>query len=791
VATAPAKRACPVCGNALNSNSDFCPVCVVAAKVFISHSSNDKMIAEAICRHLESAGVPCWIAPRDIEPGADWTEGILRGIASSRIFVLVFSGHANNSEHVRREVGRAFALHLPVIPFRTESIEPRNSLGYFLDSVHWLDATKAPVQQHLPVLTERVKSLLANGERGVSPAEMPLGKESKPAANAAAMKRRRWFLPIGLVGAAAVITASIWLFTANNRKTNEANATPIVTSIPAKSIAVLPFESLSADKEDTYFADGVQDDILNDLAKIAQLTVISRTSVMQYRPGEKRDLRQVANALGVANVLEGTVRRNANRVRVNAELIDARQDKTIWADSFDRDLTDIFAIQSEVAQTIATKLAATLSPEEKRNIEKKPTENLEAYELYLRAKEFLLTANVTITFGNVQKPALAAISLLDQATQLDPKFTLAYCRLAEAQGLLYFLYDPTPERLALADGAVSRALALEPDLPEAHLAYAEHLYRCYREYEHAREQLAIAMRGLPNDAQAIGLGALMDRRQGQWEKAVQEFKDAITRDPRNSAFVENLASTLFGLRQFRAAEQMLDRLIELRPNEPILKAEKGVAITYFETGDDTAVKAALAALPASMADDRGALSLRLWFAFVDRDWTQVKEDIEKLNGGDDQGDFAYVGVTVPADCYSILLSRLQGEQTDANTRFARTREQLDQRVQKAPENAQLLSQLAVVDALLKHKETAIMEAKHAVELLPISKDALIGPQIQVNLAVVYAWTNESDLAFETLGSAAKVPNGIFYGQLKRDPYWEPLRQDPRYEELLAELAPRP
>ena len=758
-------------------------------KVFISHSSKDSEIADAICQHLESAGMPCWIAPRDIEPGADWTEGILRGIASCRVFVLVFSDHANESEHVRREVGKAFSLHVPVIPFRTEPIEPRDSLGYFLDSVHWLDATKGPMQQHLPVLTERVKSLLGNGQREVAPPEI-LRKEAKPAATAPAKNSRRWFLPIALAGAAAIIGAGVWLFTANNRKTNEANVISAVSSIPAKSIAVLPFESLSTDKEDAYFADGVQDEILNDLAKIAQLTVISRTSVMQYRAGEKRDLRQIANALGVANVLEGTVRRSANRVRVSAELIDARSDKTTWADSFDRDLTDIFTIQSEVAQTIAAKLAAALSPEEKRNIEKKPTENLEAYELYLRAKELLLIVKSTTTLGNLQKSALAAISLLDQAVQLDPKFTLAYCRLAEAQGLLYFFYDLTPERLDLADAAISRALSLEPDLPEVHFTYGEYLYHCHRDYEHAKEQLATAMRGMPNNAEALDLGALIDRRQGQWEKAIQGFRDAITRDPHNSAVVEDLASTLTFLRQFRAAEQMYDRLIELRPNEPILKAEKAAEINYAETGDDTAVKAALAVFPASTADDPAALNLHVSFAFVDRDWTQAKEYIEKLHRGDDNGGFAYGGVPVSAGCYSILLSRLQGEQIGADTRFAPTREQLAQRVQKAPENAQLLSQLAVVDALLGQKETAIAEATHAAELLPISKDAVDGPLIQINLAVVYAWTNESDFAFETLSSSAKTPGGVYYGQLKRDPYWEPFRQDPRYEKLLAELAPK-
>jgi tetratricopeptide (TPR) repeat protein len=494
--------------------------------------------------------------------------------------------------------------------------------------------------------------------------------------------------------------------------------------------------------------------------------------------------------LGVANVLEGTVRRNGNRVRVSTELIDARQDKTTWADSFDRDLTDIFAIQSEVAQTIAAKLAATLSPEEKRNIEKKPTENLEAYDLYLRAKELLVSAKVSMTFGDVEKPLVDAVNFLEQAVRLDPKFALAYCASAEAHDLLYYLYDPTPEQRALGEAAVNSALGLQPDLPEVHRVYAYHLYRGYHDYERARVQLGIARRGLPNDAEAIALEALMDRRQGQFAKAIQEFNEAITRDPHNSVFVEDLALTLYFTRQFRAAEQIFDRLIELRPDQPILKAQKPLFVTFFKTGDDTAVRTALAALPASMADDRGALSMQLVFALVNRDWRQAKELIEKMKGGDDEGDFAYGQTNVPVGCYSILLARLQEEQPGPNASFAETREQLNQKVQRSAGNANLLSQLAVVDALLNNKEVAIAEAKHAVELLPISKDALAGPYMEINLAVVYAWTSQLDLAFEKLSSLTTVPNGVFYGQLKREPYWEPLRKDPRYEKLLAELAPR-
>jgi serine/threonine protein kinase/Flp pilus assembly protein TadD len=595
----------------------------------------------------------------------------------------------------------------------------------------------------------------------------------------------RWLAPIALAVVSLLLGAFLF-YALRASFSDQRGAQTVATD---KGIAVLPFENISANKDDTYFADGVQDEILNNLAKIAQLKVISRTSVMQYRPDAKRDLRQIAAALGVANVLEGTVRRDGNHVRVSTELVDARNDNTIWADSYDRDLTDIFAIQSEVAQTIATKLAATLSPEEKRYIEKKPTENLEAYDLYLRAKELFVSVRVSMSFGNVEKPLVDAIGFLEQAVRLDPKFTLAYCASAQAHDNLYFLYGPTPEQRALGDAAVNSALGLQPDLPEVHLAYAHHLYIVYGDYERARVQLAIAMRGLPNDAEAIVLGGRIDRRQGQFEKAIQEFNQAITRDPRNTLSIQELAETLFNTRQFRAAEQAFDRLIDLRPDQPILKVQKPLFVTFYETGDDTAVRAAIAALPASMADAREVLSLRLMLALVDRDWPEARELIGKMGGGEDEGNFAYAPAAVPVGCYFILLGRLLGEQPGANVSFSETREQLNQKVQKLPGYARLLSQLAVIDALLNNKDAAISEAKRAVEILPISKDAVFGPDMVMNLAVVYAWTDEFNLAFETLSPLTKMPCGIFYGLLKRDPYWEPLRKDPRYEKLLAELAP--
>jgi TolB-like protein/Tfp pilus assembly protein PilF len=748
-------------------------------KVFISHSSKDKAIAVAICEQLESAGITCWIAPRDIKAGSDWTEGIIQGIDSCQVFILVFSANANSSEHVRREVAKAFALGLAVIPFRVEDIVPTSSLGYFLDTVHWLDAIGSPFQKHLATLTERAKQLLS----GDSPATVLTGLGRR--IDGSGSKRTGWIAAVVL---AAILIGGAITFTAWRK-----NRTPhrVATNRAEKSIAVLPFENISPNRDDTYFADGVQDEILNNLAKIAQLKVISRTSVMQYRKGSGRDLREIASALGVANVLEGTVRRDGSHVRVSTQLVDARNDHTVWADSYDRDLTDIFTIQSEVAQTIARKLTATLSPEEKKFIERKPTENLAAYDLYLKAKELITGGEIALASGNFEQPLRDSIDLLAQAVQLDPKFTLAYCLATHAHDLLYITYDPAPTRRSLGDAAIANALRLQPDLADVHLRYAYHLYFCYRDYERAQVQLAIARAGLPNNSDAVELPAFIDRRQGHFEDAIHEFREALSIDPANPNPISDLAYTLYVTRQFRAAEQVYDQLISLVPNQPVLKVQKAWLLTYMRTGDDSAVRAAIAELPASTADERGVLSLRLGIALADRNWTEARRLLDQLKGreigGEDDRNLGYATVPVPAECYSILLSRLAGD--NKNSDFAAAREQLEEKVRASPGNALLLSALGVVDALLSRKEESIEEGRRAVDILPISKDAMDGPGVLANLAVIYAWGNEPDLAFEQLKVLVRIPHGVYYGQLQRDQLWTPLGKDPRFAELLAELTP--
>ena len=499
----------------------------------------------------------------------------------------------------------------------------------------------------------------------------------------------------------------------------------------------------------------------------------------------------MARALGVAVSVEGTVRRRRNRVRITIRLVNGETDETLWSDSYDRHLSDIFAIQSEVAQTIASKLTAALSPEEKKWLEARPTQNLEAYDLYLHANGLIAnSAIIPSPTGNFEKSLLQAVDLLQRAVEIDSKFALAYCAATKAHYSLYFGYDLTPTRCGLGDEAIVNALRLEPELPEAHLGYAYKLYICHRDYEHARKQLAIARRGLPNNPDAIMLEAFMNRRQGNYRKAIQEMYEAVTLDPRNP--MTELANSLWMNRQFSAAARQFDRAIQLAPDHPILKVLKAFLVIFNRSGDRCSVASELSMLPVSIAKDRDVITWRLISALYSRDWHQVTDLVEQMKGGEDDGGEFFANTPVPVDCYLILTSRFQGERPDADqsARFSKARERLKQKVQRWAGNARQLSKLAIVDAMLGKKEDAISDAKRAVEMLPISKDAVDGPSVLLNLAEVYAWTNEPDSAFETMNALKDIPNGLFYGDLKRGPAWDPLRKDPRFDKLLAELAPK-
>jgi serine/threonine protein kinase/tetratricopeptide (TPR) repeat protein len=559
-----------------------------------------------------------------------------------------------------------------------------------------------------------------------------------------------------------------------------------VIRMPKRSIAVLPFETLGHGKGKTYFADGVQDEILSNLAKVSQLKVISRTSVMTYRPGNERNLRSIAESLGVANVVEGTVRRDGSRVRITIRLVDARTDETLWSDSYDRKLTDIFGIQSEIAQEVASKLNVRLSRKERKGIEEKITNDLEAYDLYLRAKESI--GNCLLFFmGAERKSLLDAIKLLEEATRRDTQFALAYCLIAKAHDDLYaWNFDNTAERRALGDAAVNEALRLRPDLAEAHLASACHLSVCYRNYERARVQLAIAQTALPNSPQALELAAYIDGLHGNWEESTKTVERAVSLDPRNPQLLQSLSRNYLHLRRYRDAERLCDRLIELNPDKPIFKLQKAAAV-FFTTADLLSYRATLERLRPSMEESIDLAYVRLYAAVHARDWRAAGE-IFNNSPGDDL-PFLFYFVVVPRECIDLWISRLKRGQPPAERRFAAARDKLKRKVDERPEDARLLSALGLVDAALGRKKEAIEEARHAVEMLPVSRDAWDGPCLEAYLTRVYALTGEVDLALQNMAVSVTTPGGEYYCDLKLDSSLNALREDPRFEKLLAQLAP--
>ena len=429
-----------------------------------------------------------------------------------------------------------------------------------------------------------------------------------------------WLL-LALLIAGVVILAVNAFFGVRHPATESSVTPPASLTVPEKSIAVLPFESLSDNKGDTYFADGVQDEILSRLAKLSQLKVISRTSVMAYRPPNNQNVRSIGTSLGVAHLVEGTVQRDGNRVRITTELIDARTDATIWSESYQRDLTDIFAIQSEIAEAVALKLSTRLSPEEQKNIGQRPTTNLEAYDLYLQAKE--LVANWGVPYKPDDLPK--AIKLLDEATKKDPKFTLAYCVLARAHDDLYhYRIDKTPERRALADAAVNEALRLEPDSPEAHLAMAYHLYECYRNYERASVQVELAQKVLSSSPEALKLTGRIDRRLGRWDDSTKALEKAYNLDPRNPDIMFHLAINYGVQHRYREADQINYRLDEIVP-DPVNSKTRKASAEFLRTGDPTTLRAVLDQLPPSTKARTS--ETRFWLALYARDWTAAKHGI--------------------------------------------------------------------------------------------------------------------------------------------------------------------
>jgi TolB-like protein/Tfp pilus assembly protein PilF/predicted Ser/Thr protein kinase len=555
---------------------------------------------------------------------------------------------------------------------------------------------------------------------------------------------------------------------------------------PAAGIAVLPFENLSNDREDASFADGVQDDLLTKLAKIADLKVISRTSVLGYQG--KQNTRQIGGQLGVSHVLEGSVRKTGAWLHINVQLIDAHTDSHVWAEEYDRDLKDMFAIQSEIAQKVAGQLRAKISAAERLAIERPPTADITAFDLYSRAKNLVLAWSFSTTEKNKGNLWQAA-DLLTQAVAHDPTFFQAYCQLAWVHDHLYQIrFDRTPERLALAEAAILSAFRLRPDAGEAHLARAGHLYRGYRDYDGALAELETARHTLPNDARLFELKGYVERRRpgGKQEEASRYFEHAIDLDPRNVLLLQQTALTYASVRRYADEEAVLDRALAIEPKNVGTK----VARAYVEfnwKADTRPLHQLIDEIRAKGPTEiQGIAEEWLVYAWAEQDPTAAANALAAL-GKDSIGNEV---VAYSPRFVEGLNARMTQDDAKARSAFAAARTEQEKRVRANPDDAGALSVLGLIDAALGRREEALREGRHAVELLPVEKDAVGGTRIIACLARVAAWVGDNDLACEQLARASRLPGGVSYGDLKLLPWWDPLRGDPCFEKIVASLAPK-
>jgi len=581
------------------------------------------------------------------------------------------------------------------------------------------------------------------------------------------------------------------LWRTRNQAGSRQNASPAgsesaaASTIPAKSLAVLPFENLSRDPDNQFFTDGVQDEILSNLAKVADLRVISRTSVMQYKAGAQRNLRDIAQQLGVAHVVEGSVQRAANKVRVIAQLIDARNDAHLWAQTYDRDLADVFAIQSEISKSIADQLQAKLSPAEKSAIEQRPTADVTAFELYSRAKNLILNIGFSaIAAQNVR----SGIDLLNQALARDPSFFAAQCQVANAHDQLYSLgVDHTPERLALAEAAVDAAFRLRPDAGEAHLARAVHLYRGYRDYDGALAELEIARRTLPNNPRIFEFTGYITRRRGQHEEGVRNLQRAVELDPRNVFTLQQLALSYRNLRRYADEIATDDHALSIKPDDPQTKANRALALLDWKA-DTRPLHQTIDEIRAKNPKEIPSVA-DVWLicALAERDAVAVELALTAL------GDVTFsegASVQFSAAFGRGLLARMTKDESKARSAFATLRADQEKIVQAQPDYGPAVCILALIDAGLGRKEEALREARRSVELVPVEKDSVTGAFMIQYSAIVAAWVGEKDLALEHLAKTVQLPGFVSYGRLKLLPWWDPLRGDPRFEKIVASLAPK-
>jgi serine/threonine-protein kinase len=583
-----------------------------------------------------------------------------------------------------------------------------------------------------------------------------------------------WIAAAGLL--IALASFGVWLYF------KQAEGTSLV---PEKTIAVLPFQNFSPDKENAFFADGVQDDILTSLAKIKDLRVISRSSVMKFRDAAAQNLRQIGKALGVANVLEGSVRREGDRVVVNVQLVDAQSARQIWANRYDRTLADSLGLQGELATEIADALRATLSTDEQARVTAKLTQNPDAYVFYLRANQ------ISRNPDTVLEDYKTAEQLYMQAIALDPDFALAHARLASVCAEIFHYYEPTEEWKTKARTEAQIALRLQPNLAEAHFALGQCIYWMDQDYERALEQFDVASRLAPSNGDIARLIAAIKRRQGKWQEALQEYERVAKLDPQNPNTVRELIFINTALRRWPEAALWAERMRVMVPGSIVAKIQSGY-VDFWWKGDTQLLKSLLESVPAGSDPDGSVTACRWEVAMLQRDYSAARNVLETSL----LSELSYTNAgSTPRSFFEGCIYLAQGDNASAQKAFELARPAFEAAVREAPESAYRHANLGWLYSFMGRKDDAIREGKRAVELKPESKDAVDGALMNCYLALIYARVGEKALAIplierllKTPGAVDSVDYSITINDLKHRWEWDPIRGAPRFQKLLEQPA---
>ncbi len=620
----------------------------------------------------------------------------------------------------------------------------------------------------------------------LTPEGLRRSEEVAPQASKMRKPGRKWTV---VIVTAAVLAAALLAFQFVRTRRSPAIESPKQTAPTAtldKSVAVLPFENLSSDKENAFFAQGIQDEIITTLSRISGLRVISRTSTARYNSAPE-NLPEIASQLRVSNVLEGSVQKAGDRVHINVQLIQADNDAHLWAQSYDRQLTDIFSVEAEVAKSIADSLQATLSPKEKARVETKPTTNADAYVLYLRGREYQTRPD------NLLQDFRSAINLYDQAIKLDPKFALAHARLSTTASNVYHFYEPTETWKQKAHAEALESLRLQPNLGEGHLALGLYHYYMESDYEAALRELGLAAEALPNDGDVGLYTAAVERRRGKWTQAIAAYQHAEQVDPRNPVMLYDSAQTFFGLRDWRTAAERMDRVLALFPDSFNVKIQRAY-IEFLWKGSTAPIKAALESLPPNFDPD-GVVTFARWdVSLMDRDVVAAQKALAACQL---ETIASQTGVPLPKSYLQACVDLVRGDAAKARTEFETARPSIEKIVVNSPQDGTRRAQLGLLYAFLGRKEDALREGQRAMELKPITHDVIEGAVVEDFYTLTCARLGGSDKAISRIQRLLTTPFAVDYADesitlsdLRQRWEWDPLRKDSRFQKILAEPEPK-